>query len=271
MPYMPSRDGRLHYEVLGEGPPVLLVHGFTNFGMVWADQATALVYAGYRVILPDLAGHGLSSPATADTPVSALAADMVALLDHLQIDRAAVCGLSLGGMVVQELMAEHRDRIAAAIVVDSCADARSEKNVAAVTEWIRMFREPNGPLIRQAAAWPVLLQAPFRDSPSGQAFFATWRAILQNVPGTSLAHVATALMTFSARDRLPGVTTPCLVVNGEHDRLFSVSVCREIADLVPNARFAVIADGGHISTLDSSGAFTELMMAFFAEHWAPRA
>ena len=177
MPFMKVRDGRMHYEVLGEGPPVLLVHGFTNFGLVWADQATALVYAGYKVIMPDLAGHGLSSPATEDIPVATLAADMVALLDHLDVARAVICGLSLGGMVAQEMMAEHRTRLVAAIVVDSCADASGEKNVAAVTEWIRMFREPDGQMIRQEAAWPNLLQAPFRESPSGVSFNATWRNI----------------------------------------------------------------------------------------------
>ena len=266
MPFMKVRDGRMHYEVLGEGPPVLLVHGFTNFGLVWADQATALVYAGYQVIMPDLAGHGLSSPATEDIPVATLAADMVALLDHLDIARVVICGLSLGGMVAQEMMAEHRTRLVAAIVVDSCADASGEKNVAAVTAWIRMFREPNGQMTRQEAAWPNLLQAPFRESPSGVSFNATWRNILRSVPGTSLAHVATALMTFSARARLPGVTTPCLVVNGEHDRLFPVAMCREIADLIPGATFAVIPGGGHISALDSPLPFNELLLAFVAKH-----
>jgi 3-oxoadipate enol-lactonase len=266
MPFMKIRDGRMHYEVLGEGPPVLLVHGFTNFGLVWGDQAMALVYAGYKVIMPDLAGHGLSSPATEDTPVATLAADMVALLDHLDVAKASVCGLSLGGMVVQELMAEHRNRVVAGIVVDSCADASSEKNVAAVTEWIRMFRQPDGQMIRQEAAWPHLLQAPFRESPTGHSFNATWRNILRNVPGTSLAHVAIALMTFSIRQRLPGVTTPCLVINGEHDKLFPVDMCKEIADLIPGAEFALIAGGGHISALDSPMPFNELLLGFLRKH-----
>src|SRR5262249_17864333 len=81
MPIFQSERGRLHYEELGAGRPVLLIHGFTNYGLAWAPQLAALVHAGYRVILPDLHGHGASAPATSLCTVADLAADMVRLLD----------------------------------------------------------------------------------------------------------------------------------------------------------------------------------------------
>ena len=81
MPIFQSDRGRLHYEELGAGRPILLIHGFTNYGLAWAPQLAALVHAGYRVILPDLHGHGASAPATSLCTVADLAADMVALLD----------------------------------------------------------------------------------------------------------------------------------------------------------------------------------------------
>jgi 3-oxoadipate enol-lactonase len=79
-----SRRGDLHYELFGAGRPIVLIHGFTNFGLSWSPQLSALVHAGYRVILPDLHGHGASQPATALCTVEDLATDMVALLDHLR-------------------------------------------------------------------------------------------------------------------------------------------------------------------------------------------
>ncbi|MCJ2020469.1 alpha/beta fold hydrolase, partial [Methylobacterium sp. E-065] len=72
MPHF-ERDGRrLHYEVLGRGDPVMLIHGFTNAGWSWMNQVAALVFAGYSVILPDLRGHGLSDPAADVTTVDDL-------------------------------------------------------------------------------------------------------------------------------------------------------------------------------------------------------
>jgi pimeloyl-ACP methyl ester carboxylesterase len=99
MPFFQSRGMKLHYETAGSGRPILMIHGFTNHGMVWTQQITDLIHAGYRVILPDLAGHGLSQVAEKTTTVDDLTLDMVNLLDHLGVGQTSVCGLSLGGMV----------------------------------------------------------------------------------------------------------------------------------------------------------------------------
>jgi pimeloyl-ACP methyl ester carboxylesterase len=77
MVVLKSARRHLHYEDVGAGRLILLVHGFTSYGLSWAPQLAALVHSGYRVIIPDLYGHGASSPATALNTVSDLAADMV--------------------------------------------------------------------------------------------------------------------------------------------------------------------------------------------------
>ena len=83
MPIFRAKRRHLKYEDLGAGRPILLIHGFTNYGLAWAPQLAALVHSGHRVILPDLYGHGASSPATRICTVSDLAGDMINLLDHL--------------------------------------------------------------------------------------------------------------------------------------------------------------------------------------------
>ena len=155
MAFYRSRGLNLHYEVAGVGPAVLLVHGFTNFGLVWGPQIAALAYSGYRVIVPDLAGHGLSAPVEAVTDVPALASDMVALLDVLGIDRVVVCGLSLGGMVAQQMAIDHPQRAAALVVADSRADNNGMQ--AMVERWIAEFEGPGGPLGRLDKTYPMLL------------------------------------------------------------------------------------------------------------------
>src|ERR1700761_8574706 len=177
MAYFESRGLKLHYETVGSGPAILLIHGFTNHGMVWAEQITDLVHAGFRVVLPDLAGHGLSQPAERETSVDELTQDMLKLLDHLSIDKAIVCGLSLGGRIAQYLAIDYPERLTAIIVANSCVD-NSDPSVAATrNSWIEMFEKPNGPLLRLQMVWPQMLNERYRASPTAAAVLANWTRI----------------------------------------------------------------------------------------------
>src|SRR5690348_13984264 len=144
MPICQSPRGSLRYEDLGTGRPVLLIHGFTNYGLAWAPQLAPLVHAGYRVILPDLHGHGASAPATSLCTVADLAADMVALLDHLAIGCAALCGLSLGGMIALQLTIERPDRVAAAVVANSRSWFVGPEMRAIVDGWTALLLQEDG-------------------------------------------------------------------------------------------------------------------------------
>jgi 3-oxoadipate enol-lactonase len=265
MPYFESRGMKLHYEVAGSGPAILMIHGFTNHGMVWAQQIADLIHAGHRVIMPDLAGHGLSQVAAKPITVAELAQDMVALLDHLDEKRAVVCGLSLGGMVAQVLAADQPTRISGLIVANSCVDSTAPDVVAANESWIAMFEQPNGPLLRMAAVWPQMLNERYRSSPTGEAFLASWKRINGKIPGTSFANVARGLQTFKSTDKLKNVRVPCLVISGEFDRLFPPPVCREVAELIDGASFTVIEGAGHLSSLDSPREFNQLLLNFLQE------
>jgi 3-oxoadipate enol-lactonase len=262
MPFYQSRGMTLHYEVAGSGPAILMIHGFTNHGMVWAEQIADLLHAGYRVVMPDLAGHGLSQLADKKTTIEELTLDMVNLLDHLGIDRASVCGLSLGGMVGQYLAADHPARIDALIVANSCVDCTAPDVVAANESWIEMFEKPNGPLLRMQAVWPQMLNERYRASPTGEAFLASWKRINGKIPGSSFANVARGLQLFNSVDRLKNVSVRTLVISSEFDRLFPPAVCQQIATLIPGAKFTVIGGGGHLSSLDSPREFNELLLGF---------
>ena len=260
MPFYTSRGARLHYETAGDGPPVLLVHGFTNFGQVWAGQIAALVHAGYRAIAPDLAGHGISAGAEAATDVPALAADMVALLDTLGLDRATICGLSLGGMVAQQMAVDQPERVSAAVIAGSRAENGGME--AAVASWIIEFEGDGGALGRLAKTYPLLLNEAYRNSAAGEATLQLWRLVLSKVDGHALAQVARGMLQFDVADRLPAVRTRTLVIAGEEDRLIAPVLSRRIADLIPNSEFRMIAGAGHISSLDSAAAFNELLLQF---------
>ncbi len=267
MPIFQSERGRLHYEELGTGRPILLIHGFTNYGLAWAPQLAPLVYAGYRVIVPDLHGHGSSAPAKSLCTVADLAADMVALLDHLAVGSAALCGLSLGGMVALQLTLEQPDRVVAAVVANSRSSFVGPEIKAMVDGWIALLLQEDGARKRLHITWPMLVNEGFRNSPTGNAVFESWARVLAQVPGASLCHVARGMNRFDLSGSLGGIRAPVLVTSGEHDRLFSPDHSRDISSEIHGSKFAVILGAGHLSNLDSPDQFNRSLLTFLAENW----
>ena len=92
-----ARGLTLRYEQAGDGRPVILLHGMSNHCLAWAPQLDALAAAGWRAVLPDLAGHGRSDPVTGRTTTEDLAGDVVALLDVLEVAAAPSAGCRLAG------------------------------------------------------------------------------------------------------------------------------------------------------------------------------
>jgi 3-oxoadipate enol-lactonase len=262
MPHYTSRGLKLHFEALGDGPPVLLVHGFTNYGLVWTPQAVALAHSGFRVLMPDLAGHGLSEAVEQETTVSELATDMVALLDTLGIDRIPVCGLSLGGMIAQQMAVDHPDRISAMLVADSRAESAGMR--PAVEGWITEFEGKGGPLARLEKTYPILVNENFRSSPAGEATLELWRLVLSRVTGHSLANIARGMVKFDVTGTLPNLRIPTVVVSGTEDKLIPPNLSRRTAELVPGATFELIPGAGHISSMDSAVAFNRILLRFLS-------
>ena len=269
MPFYRSRGLRLHYEVVGEGPAVVLLHGLSNFCFAWAPQLDTVVGAGWQGVLVDLAGHWLSDPVTAPTTTADLATDVVALLDELGIASAAVCGLSLGGMVAQQLLVDHPDRILGAVVAATGPHLTFPGMAEMVAGWQALWRSENGAVRRHEAAWPLLTTEGYRTAVAGQAYFEGWRQVLSRVDGAARAHAAEGLLSFDVRDGLAAVACPVVAVAGEHDAVAPPAVVWEVADRVPGARFEVLAGAGHVSNRERPDLFNRLLGDFLRQ-WAPR-
>jgi len=234
----------------------------TNHGPGLGPAPAALVHRGYRVIVPDLRGHGRSQPAEAMCTVGDLAADLAGLLDHLDVGPAILCGLSLGGMVAQQMAVDFPQHLAGIVVANSRAAFVGPEVDALVAGWIAFFEQEDGPVKRLHATWPALVNEPFRTSAAGRAAFAAWSEVLMNVPGSSLSHVARGMATFDMRPRLSSVRLPTLVVSGEHDRLFTPAQSQEIADGIAGAAHVTIPAAAHVSSLDSADEFNWLLLDF---------
>ena len=135
MPHVTNDALKLHYETEGAGPPVLFMHGYTSTIALWRDQVPVFS-PDYRLICMDLRGHGESEGTDIEGyNFAALAADALAVLDQEGVERATIVGHSMGGMVAQELLARHGDRVGAAVFSSTTCKAPAPEYFQPVVEW----------------------------------------------------------------------------------------------------------------------------------------
>src|SRR5579864_7598589 len=119
-----SSDAEIVYEVLGKGPPLVLLHPFPVNHEFWFPVAQTLT-SRYRVILPDLRGHGDSGVGEGTASMEKQAADIVRVMDHAEVRRAPLVGVSIGGYVIFELWRKNKDRATALVLCNTKAAADS--------------------------------------------------------------------------------------------------------------------------------------------------
>jgi pimeloyl-ACP methyl ester carboxylesterase len=241
----PGRDGaELAWREIGDGPPVVLLHGLMGSGALMASNgpATAIAERGYRVVLPDLRGHGVSARPhdPACYPPDVLADDGLALIDHLGLDAYHLGGYSLGGKVVLRLLARGA-RPARAIVGGQGLDA-----LDAETGRTDGYRR----LLAAVADGSV-----FKPG-SPEEGLAGWLA----QTGADPRAIGYLLDSFVATppDALREVPTPTLVVAGDGDSRGATA--GELAALLPNGQLTLIP-GDHLTALGAP-EFTDAIANF---------
>jgi pimeloyl-ACP methyl ester carboxylesterase len=241
----------IDYEVSGSGPAVLLSHGYSATRRMWDGQHRA--FPDHRVISWSMRGHGhTESPAdpamySADLTV----ADMEALLRHLDIKRAVVGGLSLGGYVSLAFYLAHPEMVRALVICDSGPGYR---NAAARADWNRRAHE-------RAAE----LESRGLDALRGRSR-EMLQAMGEHRSAQGLAHAARGMLAQEGPqviDGLAGIAVPTLIIVGDQDQPF-IAPCEYMAKKIPGARLEVIAGAGHSSNLDQPEAFNRVLRDFLA-------
>lgn len=265
MAFYINGNRRNYYIEFGIGRPVILLHGIGNSGRAWAPQIVPLVKAGYRVIVPDNAGHGASARLDRPLGVSDIATDVLALLDYLSIEAADIIGLSLGGMVALEIALTQPRRVGNLIVANSFDTTATEEFRTIAEGWARTFRGEDGPVKRFESIWPMNVNEAFRASAEGMRTYQVWHGLAAAADGSSLAYVAEGIVGFDVIMRMDSLSMPVLFIAGEQDRMSPPAISQRMADRVPNARFIEIQGAAHISNADSAATFNEAVISFLSE------
>ncbi len=253
--YLQLPDVCIHYCVVGEGPPVLLLHGLASSGFDWFPVAPALA-AQHRLILMDLRGHGHSSLALAHGyRVARMAEDAWRLLEALAVDHANVIGLSLGGCVALQMACQQPAALGRLVLVNTFARLRSS---GMLLNRLKRLRRTLGSIDDLAQ----LVAAGLFSDPEVQAFAAD--RLRRNDIG-AIRRTMAALARFDVRRRLPGIPNPALILAGDRDRTVPFRCTQELAAGLPHARLNVIAGAGHALPYDQPDAFIAAVTSFLTE------
>lgn len=254
--FIDTAAARLFCRVVGEGQPVLFIHGFPISGDMWYATADALADR-YRCIVPDLRGHGRSEVSDRIS-ITEFADDMAALLDALDEKRpVAVVGLSMGGIIAFEFFRRHRPRVRALGLVNTRADAESPEGVERRQKMAQAaIRQGAGAIVELMI--PNLFGPPFpRDQRDA------WQAKMSATPPAGAAAAALALgARRESYSTLPQIDVPTLVVAGDHDKITPVATLREIHDGIPGSRFEIFKDCGHVPPVEFPEQFSRVLADF---------
>jgi 3-oxoadipate enol-lactonase len=259
-------DGRRNYYVeFGSGRPVILLHGITNSGRAWGPQIAPLVGAGFRVVIPDHAGHGASGKVNRVFRIADIAEDTRSLMRHLGIGRADFVGLSLGGMIVFELALEAPALVNRMVIANSLASTASDAFRKLSREWAATFRTQDGPITVLEQSWGMMVNETFQKTAEGMRTFQIWHGVAASADGDSLAFLSEGIVDFDVSAKLTQIDNAVLFIAGETDAMSPPDISRKMAEAVPHSRFVELAAASHISNVDSPERFNAAVIPFLLD------
>jgi len=259
MKQITNGDAEIVYEVLGDGPPVVLLHPFPAHHQLWLPAAQALS-SRYRLILPDLRGHGDSGIGEGPATMAKHAADIARILDAEDAGRAAFAGVSIGGYVLLEFWRRCRGRVACLVLCNTRAQADS----------------PEGRAGRLQAAADVLERGtePFIESMIPRMFGKTTLASRPDLVGAArkmmmkMSPEDISLVQKGMAERpdsvptLQTVNVPSLIVVGDEDILSPVADAELMRQNISGAQMKVVPRGGHYAVFEQPEAVGTVLRQF---------
>jgi pimeloyl-ACP methyl ester carboxylesterase len=254
-----SGDTEIAYDVVGDGPPVVLLHPFPVHHEFWQAAAQPLALR-YRLIIPDLRGHGESGVGTGPALMENHAADFVRVMDDADVGRAPMIGVSIGGYALFEFWRRYRGRVAALVLMNTKASADTVEARNTRLQAARDVMERGTDDFVEGMLLKVLGETTRRTRPD--VVEAVRRMMLRMSPeDVSLVQQGMAARPDSL-ETLKTINVPTLVVAGEEDRLTPVADAEVMRQNISGSRLQVIAQAGHYAAYEQPEAAGTLIRQF---------
>ena len=250
----------LAYSEAGQGTPVVLLHGFPLNGAIWHEQQKQLSDR-FRVITPDLRGHGRSPAPSGIYEMDLLARDVLTLLDALLIKKAIIMGHSMGGYVALAAWKLAPDRFLALGLIDSQTGADSEEGRQGCYKMAENVTAKGSKFVADAMR-PKLFAA---NLPAGAPIIEQVRQMIVNTPS---AGIIGSLQGMAVRpdssEMLPKISVPVLILTGDKDQIIPLKKAKAMAATIPTATLSIVENAGHMPMLEQPEATTRSLSDFLS-------
>ena len=247
----------LAYGEAGSGPPLVMIHGLGGSRDDWTLQIEDFS-THYRLIRPELRGHGQSPRPPGPYRVELFAADVAMLMMRLEARPAHVVGLSLGGAVAMQLALDYPELVRSLTLVNTASHFISpdwRQRLMGVRRFAALYLGGMEKVAQDVAGrlFPLLEQAAIRSEAIAR--------LTANDP-VAYRNALWAVARFNVTDQLPSIACPALVVSGDRDYAVPLASKERLAECIPGCRLEVIGDSGHATPLDQAEAFNQVVLQF---------
>jgi 3-oxoadipate enol-lactonase len=250
----------MHYRVHGpdNGPVLAFSNSLGTDARIW-DGVIERMASKYRIVSYDQRGHGLSDAPSGPYKLDDHVDDLANLLDHLGVKTLALCGVSVGGQIAQRFATKYQSRLRGLVLCDTAAkigDASMwEKRIAAI--------EAEGIASIATAVLERWFGRDYREQHPAE--YAGWRNMLERMPAQGYIATCQAIRDADLSGEVGSIVLPTLVLAGSEDLSTPPDIVRKTAALLPNARFEIIENAGHIPSIEQPDALAALIQHYLDE------
>ena len=248
------------FDEAGSGIPLLFIHGWPHNRTLWAGQLSGLATQA-RCIAPDLRGFGGTTVA-GPWSIDRFADDLASLLDARQVERAVVCGLSMGGYVALAMLRRHRSRLRALVLTSTRATADSAEAREKRRRLIAFVEQHGVDALAGRQLRTMVGETTFERRPLVRE---SLRRMMEAAPKEGVIGALRAMADRpDATLLLPTIGVPTLVVGGAEDGFTPPEELRAMAAQIPHSRFELIAGAGHACAFERPAAFNHVVNEFLS-------
>lgn len=263
MPKIDVGGAEIHYETFGAGTPLLLVPGLGGVGQYWKPNVPALSER-YQVIIHDHRGTGQSSHSRIQYSVDQMTRDLIAIMDHLNVDKAHLVGHSTGGAIGQTLAVLQPDRLKSLVIYASWTKADPFYGRAFEARRALLTEAGVAAYVRST---PVFLYPDWWINENIDLLEEREKTTIPSFPPAEIfASRIDAVLDFDRTHDLSKIRTPTLVICAKDDILTPPYFSRELTRLIPGARLVELDKGGHCASETNTAAFNAAVLDFISAH-----
>ena len=262
--YLSTNGTEIYYVDVGQptGPPIVLIHGFPVSHEMWTHQIEVLKNV-YRVVAFDLRGQGRSEVGDGQFTLESLVDDLIALLDHLEIRQAVLCGLSMGGYVCLRTAERNPERVSGLILCDTKPEADSNETKLARSASIKAIKRNGIGAYAETFLKGALSPTSLKDR---DVMEAATKIVQQN---QALGLCGTLLALAGRTDTtsfLPKIKVPTLILVGEQDNITPPEHSRRMQSMIQNSELHIIPQAGHMTNMENPTIFNTHLIKFLQDH-----